>query len=96
MVDKELGMKGTEELGPALLSGCRYLTSRNIIVWQISLALLLMLDENQKKLAHFTVHQQAKNEVLVIAIASTVAKEKYQHCVQLAKKASGILACTRN
>ena len=37
-----------------------------------------MLDEFQKKLAHFILHQQAKNDVLVIAIASTVAKEKHQ------------------
>lgn len=58
----------------------------------ISLELLLMLDESQKKLALLTVHQQAKNDVLVIAIASAVAK-KYQ-----ARKHKGhilrLLSCT--
>lgn len=61
-----------------MVAGIGYIISWNVIVCQISLELLLMLDENQKKFALFTVHQQAKNDVLVTAIASTVAKEKYQ------------------
>lgn len=37
-----------------------------------------MLDEFQGKLARFILHQQAKTDVLVIAISSTVAEEKHQ------------------
>lgn len=46
-------------------AGIWYITPRNIIVCQISLEMLLMLGEDQKKLAHFTIHHQAKNNVLV-------------------------------
>jgi len=45
----------------------------NLSASLIPLDLLLMLDEFQKKLAHFTLHQQAKNNVLVTAIARTLA-----------------------
>lgn len=59
-------------------AGIWYITPRNIIVCQISLELLLMMDENQKKLAHFTIHHQATNNILVHCNCKHCCKRKMQ------------------
>lgn len=60
-------MKGTQELGSALLSGCRHLVHHPQEYYCLSdfFGAAFNAGEDQKKLAHFTIHHQAKNNVLV-------------------------------